>query len=78
LATWDAEFSNGPIVIPAGTVFNFAGHIIGGNVQDPKDYAHYDGGRKGISPAEIERRQNLLLQDMAIDPKNTSAVSAKK
>jgi hypothetical protein len=31
---WDSEFSNGPIVIPAGAVFDFAGHILGGNLQD--------------------------------------------
>ena len=41
---WDSEFSNGPIVIPAGTVFDFAGHILGGNLQDPKDSAHFDLG----------------------------------
>ena len=66
---WGIEFSRGPIVIPAGTVFDYAGHIMGGNLQDPKDTAHFDHGKgqkgnsplwTGISPAEIERRKLLF------------------
>jgi hypothetical protein len=60
---------------------------MGGNLQDPKDSAHFDHGKgkkgnsplwTGISPAEIERREALISQDFAIDLKNTSAVATTK
>jgi len=49
---WQVEFSKGPVVVPAGTVFDYAGHIMGGNLQDPRDSAHFDHGKakKGNSP----------------------------
>jgi hypothetical protein len=84
---WEVEFSKGPIVIPVGTVFDCAGHIMGGNLQDPKDTAHFDHSKAkkgnsplwtGISPAELERREALISQDFAIDTKNTSAVATTK
>jgi hypothetical protein len=73
---WEDEFGRGPVVVPAGTVFDFAGHLMGGNLQDPKDWRHVDGaGWKGISKQEAKRRSDLLMQDMAINKKNTSAVA---
>jgi hypothetical protein len=72
---WDSEFANGPLVVPAGAVFDYAGHIIGGNLQDPRDSARFDmHGWKGISSEENARRSNLLSQDMAIDNKNKSGL----
>jgi hypothetical protein len=77
---WNSEFANGPIVVTAGTVFDYAGHIMGGNLQDPKDSAHFDehGGWKGVSAEENKRRSSLLSQDLSIDQKNTSAVGTTK
>ena len=73
---WDSEFSKGPIVVPAGTVFTYAGHIMGGNLQDPQDSAHFDTHRwKGVSAEENERRSSLLSQDMAVDAKNKSGMA---
>jgi hypothetical protein len=60
---------------------------MGGNLQDPRDSAHFDHGKgnkgnsplwTGISPAEIERRRALISQDFATDLKNTSAVATTK
>jgi hypothetical protein len=56
---WDAEFSNGPIVIPAGTVFDFAGHIIGGNLQDPKDSATIDSPNSSGKHADFIWNKDL-------------------
>ncbi len=72
---WDSEFAKGPIVVPAGAVFDYAGHIIGGKLQDPRDSAHWDThGWKGISPEENERRSNLVSQDLTIDEKHKSGL----
>jgi hypothetical protein len=77
---WEDEFSRGPVVVPSGTVFDYAGHLMGGNLQDVKDLAHSgDAGKwKGISKQEEQRRSDLLAQDMAIDQKNTSAIVTTK
>lgn len=73
---WASEFSNGAVVVPVGTVFDYAGHIIGGNLQDPRDSAHFDvHGWKGISSEENDRRSSLVSQDMSIDEKHKGAVS---
>ena len=73
---WEDEFIRGPVVVPAGTVFEYAGHLMSGDIQDRKDWAHSDGiGWKGISKEEDARRTNLLAQDFAVDQKNTSAVA---
>ncbi len=71
---WQDEWARGPVVIPAGTVFDLAGHVFG-TVQDPKDYAH-DAGAKGwkVPPAEKERRGKLLLEDMTADQKHKSGI----
>lgn len=37
-ADWDLEFAKGPIIVPAGAVFDYAGRIIGGKLQDPRDW----------------------------------------
>lgn len=71
---WDSEFAKGPIIVPAGAVFDYAGHIIGGKLQDPRDSAHYELGWKGISPEENERRSKLVSQDLTIDEKHKSGL----
>lgn len=71
---WDAEFSKGPVLVPAGTVFEYAGHIIGGSLLDPKDSAHFEVGvHKEITPEEKKRRSSLIAEDMSIDRKHSSA-----
>lgn len=71
---WQDEWARGPVIIPAGAVFDRAGHIFG-TVQDPKDYAH-DAGALGwkVPPAENERRNKLLLEDARADQKHGSGV----
>lgn len=72
---WESEFANGPLVVPAGTVFDYAGHIIGGNLQDPKDLAHSGmHGWKGISTEERARRSDFLDQDLTADHRNKSGL----
>jgi hypothetical protein len=73
---WASEFSNGPVVVPIGTVFDYAGHILGSNLQDPRDAAHFDvHGWKGISAEENARRESLVSEDLSIVRTNTGAVA---
>ncbi len=71
---WQNEWARGPVIIPAGAVFDQAGRVFG-TLQDPKDFAH-DAGAKGwkVSPAENERRGKLLLQDVTSDHRHRSGV----
>lgn len=58
-----------PVHVPAGTVFNYAGHAFG-PAADPLDRAHAnpDGdGWRGISSAEETRRRNLQMEDIGGD-----------
>jgi len=72
---WEAEFAKGPVIVPAGTVFDYAGHIVGGNLQDPLDSAHFDErGWKGLSLDEKDRRSKLMAQDSPTS-KNTGALA---
>ena len=73
---WADEFSRGPVVIPSGTVFDYAGHIMGRNLQDVQDWAHRGrvGTWKDISKQEEQQRSDWLDQDMVIDHKHTSAI----
>lgn len=75
---WQDEWARGPVVIPAGAVFDLAGHIFG-SVQDPKDNAHSDGpsGWK-ISAAENERRSKLILEDSSADQRHKSGVATRQ
>lgn len=77
---WADEFSRGPVVVPSGTVFDYAGHLMGRNLQDVKDSAHSGeaGTWKGMSKQEEQRRSNWLAQDTAIDQKHTSAIVTTK
>ena len=57
------------VPVPAGTVFNYAGHAFG-PADDPLDRGHAnpDGeGWRGISPAEETRRRNLQMEDIGGD-----------
>jgi hypothetical protein len=72
---WEDEFGHGPVVIPSGTVFDLAGQIMGDNLQDPKDWAHWDApGWKGLPKEEEQRRDQLILEDANVDQKNTRGV----
>jgi hypothetical protein len=72
-ADWQSLFFNGPIVVPGGTVFDYAGHLFNG-LQDPRDVAHEKGNGWNVSTAEEARRDSLTLQDLDVDQKNTSGV----
>jgi hypothetical protein len=61
--------------VPAGTVLDYAGHVMGANLQDPKGDAT---NSENTSEQEKRRRSDLLTQDMAIDPKNKSGVVTMK
>ena len=77
---WDDEFSRGPIRVPAGTVFDYAGHIFG-SLQDPKDSRHYSDAPSGdwkVSKAENERRSELIIEDVSNNQKHTSGVVTTK
>jgi hypothetical protein len=70
------EFSNGDIVIPAGTVFDYAGHAFG-PASDPLDASHeITGGTgwQGVSKEEALRRSDLMGQDLRTEQKHSSAV----
>jgi hypothetical protein len=69
------EFSRGRILIPAGAVFDYAGHAFG-EASDPLDHSHdaKTSGWTGITPAEERRRESALVEDLKIDQKNTSAL----
>jgi hypothetical protein len=68
---WTDLFSLGPIVVPAGAVFDYAGHLFNG-LQDPRDVAHEKGNGWNVSAEEEARRDSLTLQDLDVDQKNTS------
>lgn len=76
---WEAEFAKGSVLIPAGTVFDLAGHILGGSLMDPRDSAHFDvKGYKGVTADENERRSGLIAGDLSIDRKHSSAAATTK
>jgi hypothetical protein len=62
------DFAMGSIVVPAGAVFDAAGHAFG-PASDPLDSSHMKdgGGWMGISNEESNRRDNLLLADNHAD-----------
>ena len=74
---FSAMFAHGPVVLPAGVVFDFAGHTFGG-AADPLDGMHMrnglDLGWKGISKAEEDRRGQLMLDDSKRDQRHKSGL----
>jgi len=64
------SFQKAQCWVPAGTVFEYAGHLIG-SLMDPKDSALFEG--RGITPEEKKRRTSLIAEDMSIDRKHSSA-----
>jgi hypothetical protein len=77
---WEDEFSRGPVAIPAGTVFDYAGHILG-SLQDPKDSKHYNDTPSAtwkVSKEENDRRSKLIMEDLSTDQKHTSGVVTTK
>jgi hypothetical protein len=73
---WQDEWSRGPVTIPAGLVFDYAGHIFNG-LQDVMDMRHRisePDHNWDVAKVEEERRNRLLRQDIAARQKNTSGV----
>ncbi len=58
---WDSEFANGQLVVPAGVVFDYAGHIIGGNFQDPRDFSPF---RYAWMEGHILRRKRAKVKSL--------------
>lgn len=61
--------ARGPVLVPAGTALNYAGHAFG-PASDPLDRAHAppDGdGWRDISAAEETRRRQLQMEDIGGD-----------
>ena len=64
-----AVFYHGPVRVPAGAVFDFAGHAFG-SATDPRDESHQDKDFKwtNITPEEQERRGKLTVEDATHNP----------
>jgi hypothetical protein len=73
----DGAFAEGPINIPNGTVFDYAGHAFG-PASDPIDEAHETANlQKGwtdVTAAENKRREKLQLADTDLKNKQSVAV----
>lgn len=59
------EFEDGPVTVPTGSVFEFNGYIMSGNLQDPEDDAHKDETAtrvtwSGVTGGEQMRRTVML------------------
>lgn len=72
---FDASFSLGPIRVPAGAVFDYAGHAFG-SPSDPIDSAHWkkDGSWSGVDASESSRRSKVLAQDLLADQKHKAGL----
>ncbi|MBS0966215.1 hypothetical protein JK165_08960 [Acetobacter okinawensis] len=61
-------FKNGPITVPSGTIFNYAGHLFGTD-SDPLDEGHMsrapERGWIGVPAREEKRRLEIAAHDMA-------------
>lgn len=61
-------FKNGPITVPSGTIFNYAGHLFGTD-SDPLDEGHMSRapgrGWIGVPASEEKRRLEIAAHDMA-------------
>jgi hypothetical protein len=62
---YNGFFEYGPIHIPAGAVFMYAGHILNGNLQDPYDLHHENTKTLGWTdaPASETKRRNVLMAE---------------
>ncbi|HUN01031.1 MAG TPA: hypothetical protein PLI96_11190 [Halothiobacillus sp.] len=71
---WKGAWQNGPINVPAGAVFEYAGHILSGNLQNPKDLMNLGkDGWTDVSKAESDRRAALLTEDSQLELQDASA-----
>ena len=74
---FDAAFEHGPVMLPAGVVFDLAGHTFGG-ASDPLDGKHMRPGAgvgwTGISKEEGERRSKVMLEDTGRNQRRTSGL----
>lgn len=73
-----ALFSDGPVTVPAGTVFNYIGHTFG-PPSDPQDRAHMgnDIGKSwpSLPLAERDRRNKIMASDLDTQSKDAIAIS---
>jgi hypothetical protein len=65
---FDAEFEDGPITVPSGSVFEFAGQMVGQDLMDPDGHKLLDSK---LSPAEKARIDKIITHNNA-----TKVVSA--
>ena len=64
---WQGAWYYGPVTVPAGAVFEYAGHIIGGKLQDPKDLAHSTtSGWSDATPRQIKHREDEIYKDLTL------------
>ncbi len=74
---FNAALEKGPVVLPAGTVFDWAGHTFGG-AADPLDGKHsLPGGAtgwRGVSKQEEDRRGKLLVEDAGRNQRRTTGL----
>ena len=74
---FDDAFEKGPIVLPAGVVFDWAGHVFG-DVADPLDLKHMNPGPavgwRGVSKEEEDRRNRILVEDAGRNQRRTSGL----
>lgn len=74
---FNENFTRGPIPLPAGVIFDIAGHTFGG-AADPLDGLHMRTGPipewSGISKAEGERRGEALLEDARRDRRHRTGL----
>ena len=74
---FDAIFAKGAVYLPAGTVFDWAGHTFGG-AADPLDGKHSLPGAapgwRGVSKAEDDRRGKLLVEDAGRNQRRTTGL----
>lgn len=69
-----ASFQHGPIRLPAGAVFDYAGHAFG-PAFDPTDQRHQKGIKWiGTSKEEAEKRGTALVSDLVADQRHKAGL----
>lgn len=75
---WEAEFAHGPVLVPAGTVFDYAVISSGALSRTPKIARTSIKGWKGVTSEENQKRSKLVAQDMSTDKRRSSAAVTTK
>ena len=64
------------VVLPAGTVFDYAGHMMSGNVRDPHDFAHEKKNDPkhnwNVTDEEEQKREAFMHEDEARNKRESS------